>query len=737
MPLYVVAPRSRRVLASYERSPRIAAGGLSQLRKPKLPAGADACVLLLDGERLLRGSLAEVHQSLRAPGWRTFVPVHSPLIPEFGLDLISLQPRWFTAAPLKEGTLLERIDPKFHVAASPEQSRALFFTLRDSTEPWAILAAAMAEAAAGTEVVLDSAMDRLRRLWVREGTAPVLRSLVLRNLIVLLIARREYEKARELLILGRAAYPEYAEICWISAVLWLIQQKFTLAMQEAEMARGINSTSQWVGSDGENSYRAQWLMGVCSAIAGRQEMALGHFIAGLTARPAFEPSVASLLDMRLPADAVMRASWDLCALVRRERQYQDRVFEYLLLHRCFAAARRLAESPELEARVEAAERPFLPATISSGPTGLVIQAPFFQTSSVSRIAWELSTSFLANPDLDVALEPHGFGALAARDVPHGEALAQAMLHHPQQLDLTIRLCWPPDFRRPARGRLAVVFPWEYRGLPKHWVQQMRENVDEVWTPSQFVAGVLERAGMDPERIRVIPNGIDPEVFSPQGPIVEVPGARGFLFLFVGGAIARKGFDLLLDAYGEAFTSADDVSLMVKEFGSSSFYSHNSMLSATQRFSPGSRLPHLILNTESMGDAMLAALYRRSNCLVHPYRGEGFGMTLAEAMACGKPVITTGQGPALEFCSEETGWLIPAESALVPDDPPPLGKMSEPLRWFEPSFEELVRTMRYVYEHREEAARRGRQAALRIHATHTWPQIIEQYAAAVNVEAVCA
>ena len=61
----------------------------------------------------------------------------------------------------------------------------------------------------------------------------------------------------------------------------------------------------------------------------------------------------------------------------------------------------------------------------------------------------------------------------------------------------------------------------------------------------------------------------------------------------------------------------------------------------------------------------------------------------------------------------------------------------PSRWFEPSFEELVRTMRYVYEHREEAARRGRQAALRIHATHTWPQIIEQYAAAVNVEAVCA
>jgi len=37
-----------------------------------------------------------------------------------------------------------------------------------------------------------------------------------------------------------------------------------------------------------------------------------------------------------------------------------------------------------------------------------------------------------------------------------------------------------------------------------------------------------------------------------------------VFLFVGGAIARKGFDLLLDAYREAFRSSDDVTLIVKE-----------------------------------------------------------------------------------------------------------------------------------------------------------------------------
>ena len=116
MSLYVVAPRSRRVLVSYERTPRIVAGDLSKLRKAKLPAGADACVVLLEGERLLQGSIAEVHHSLREPGLKTFVPVHAPLLPELGLDLISLEPRWFSATPHRE-----RIDLKFRIAASPEQ----------------------------------------------------------------------------------------------------------------------------------------------------------------------------------------------------------------------------------------------------------------------------------------------------------------------------------------------------------------------------------------------------------------------------------------------------------------------------------------------------------------------------------------------------------------------------------------------------------------------------------------
>jgi len=93
------------------------------------------------------------------------------------------------------------------------------------------------------------------------------------------------------------------------------------------------------------------------------------------------------------------------------------------------------------------------------------------------------------------------------------------------LDVTIRSSWPPDFRRPSRGKLAVLFPWEYQGMPRHWINQMRDNCDEVWTPSRFVADALERAGMDASRVRVIPNGIDPSLFSPEGVRISLPGAK--------------------------------------------------------------------------------------------------------------------------------------------------------------------------------------------------------------------
>jgi glycosyltransferase involved in cell wall biosynthesis len=102
------------------------------------------------------------------------------------------------------------------------------------------------------------------------------------------------------------------------------------------------------------------------------------------------------------------------------------------------------------------------------------------------------------------------------------------------------------------------------------------------------------------------------------------------------------------------------------------------------------------------------------------------MPLMEAMACGRPVVTTAAGPALEFVSPESAYLIPATEVPVPDPPPPFGEFTCEWTWFEPDLVELAAALRAVYENREEASRRGRIAAEQILQTHSWPRITRLY-----------
>ena len=199
-----------------------------------------------------------------------------------------------------------------------------------------------------------------------------------------------------------------------------------------------------------------------------------------------------------------------------------------------------------------------------------------------------------------------------------------------------------------------------------------------------------------------------------------------MFLFAGGAIRRKGVDLLLEAYQEAFHPGDDVTLVFLDLSSHGFYTHNSLVENVWKFARNPKRPHVLLLTKQLTDTNLASLYRGCDVFVLPYRAEGFGMPLAEAMACGKPVITTGLGPAPEFCDEQTSYLIPAEIALCPDDPPNLGELTGPFTWFEPDPKALVATLRQVYENRQEAARKGQLAAQKIAASHNWARITSMY-----------
>lgn len=234
-----------------------------------------------------------------------------------------------------------------------------------------------------------------------------------------------------------------------------------------------------------------------------------------------------------------------------------------------------------------------------------------------------------------------------------------LANHVQLPDVLISHRWPPRLNPPQQGKWVNILPWEHGVLPTVWVQKLNAELDQVWVPSEFVARSFEHSGLLPERIRVIPNGVDTALYHPEGPIWPLSQRKKTVFLFVGGLIQRKGVDLLLKAYAQAFTAADDVALVIKGFGDQGVYSTGSLGETLAFFREHPDAPCLELITRSdLSEADLAALYRACDVYVHPYRGEGFGLPILEAMACGLPVVVPETGPAPEFSSLDSAWYLP-------------------------------------------------------------------------------
>jgi hypothetical protein len=109
-----------------------------------------------------------------------------------------------------------------------------------------------------------------------------------------------------------------------------------------------------------------------------------------------------------------------------------------------------------------------------------------------------------------------------------------------------------------------------------------------------------------------------------------------------------------------------------------------------------------------------ALFEACDCYVSLHRSEGFGLTIAEAMAREKPAIATRYSGNLEFMTDANSFLCGYELRHVG---PGCYPYPEEARWAEPSIEEAAKLLRFVYENQDEARQRGRRARLDLKAGH--------------------
>jgi len=248
--------------------------------------------------------------------------------------------------------------------------------------------------------------------------------------------------------------------------------------------------------------------------------------------------------------------------------------------------------------------------------------------------------------------------------------------------------------------------YELPALRDEWWSELR-HFDEIWVPTTFCQRAVQ--AMTAKPVIVLPYVVS-AVEMPQ------PGCReklqisgdAFVFLYVFDAsslVARKNPHCLVDAFEAAFSDHDEVRLVLKVSNADADPEFSGYLDGLV-----ARNARCVVLRQTMQPDELVGLFHACDCYVSPHRTEGFGLTVAEAMALGVPVIATDYGGTVDFLTEEVGFPLRYRLVEVDRDYGPYAKGAI---WADPSREHLKELLRSVVANPRAAAARAQRARARM------------------------
>jgi len=290
-----------------------------------------------------------------------------------------------------------------------------------------------------------------------------------------------------------------------------------------------------------------------------------------------------------------------------------------------------------------------------------------------------------------------------RGAPPERAGAWIFHLNPPELLAEMAVLGPRRLHGPRYGYWA----WELPKAPVGWSKD-GHIVDEVWAPSRYTA---EAYAAIPASVRVVPH---PLFAADYEGVVPAPRRAEFqavtLFDFNSSA-ARKNPQGAIEAFRRAFGDDATAELTIKTQNGRLFPDLLARLRA--------RCPaNVRLIDETWPYDEVKALIAGADVLISLHRAEGFGLTPAEAMALGCPVIATGFSGNLDFMDETNSILVPYEMIPVEDPQAIYGKQT----WAEPDLAaaaEALTTLRAAPDLRRRLAEAGRSTVAQKLSPEAW------------------
>lgn len=268
-----------------------------------------------------------------------------------------------------------------------------------------------------------------------------------------------------------------------------------------------------------------------------------------------------------------------------------------------------------------------------------------------------------------------------------------------------------------RYNIGVWF-WEATNFSEEWLECFADY-DELWAASSFIANILAP-------IAPIPVIRMPLVLTSRERGSRERGRRQlgvkdneYVFLFVfdfGSCFERKNPLALIDAFRSVFAPDEPVRLIIKCVNE-----HTRPDAFTAMRDRAKGYPIAIHSgywpVEQVRDLMAAC-----DAYVSLHRSEGLGLTIADAMANGKPVIATEWSGNIDFMNVSNSFPVQFELVKLEDD---VGPYRAGDTWADPKVEHAAELMRFLYENRAEAIARGEVARRCIESEYSVGPVAER------------
>jgi len=260
---------------------------------------------------------------------------------------------------------------------------------------------------------------------------------------------------------------------------------------------------------------------------------------------------------------------------------------------------------------------------------------------------------------------------------------------PPNFDASVQVTIPNEFARLAPINIGVTAGIETNQVAPVWQQKCNENVDVVVVPSvhsarAFTQGIYNSQDGSQLLLRkplyILPEWVDTGVFntSPTDPDPRFNFPAAFNFITVGLGMDknegedRKNITQLVKWFCEQFKGNPDVGLVLKvsmvNASPVDFKAVASRIQFIKNTVGCGQFPRVHLIHGRLGDQELAALYKhpRVKAFVSLTHGEGYGLPLIEAAACGLPVVATNWSGHLDFLQVNgKRRFVPVEYKLEP------------------------------------------------------------------------